>query len=558
MRWTKEIQNTIDYIEAHLTQEMDYAKEKSMKKINDFLKLSNCQKYFWLYLAVGVLFSFVSIIVPTISGELVNAVVYAQKNVAEQFTILLFVYVLLLFLSIADQYCMHLYIVKQKKEMRDRLFEAFLKNKSANRESISKFVSFNNNDVPSIAEDYFSGLIDIIKCICIVVTSSIALLSIHWTLAVIICGISILIVKMPNIVKEKAALSREKYANVLGNYNVVLESLLGGFDLIKSYLYKDAAQNQIREKNEGIEKYEKKVRGCQTQVYSMAGGLQIGKKVLMLTVGVYLIYMQKINVGDLLVAVQLAEIIAAPIEVLAYLINGRNECKLLVKTYKEILEIEEEKANKDMPLVTDLTIFNLSCKAEKVDILSDISYRFEKGKKYMLVGKSGSGKSTLLRILGRVNSLDYMGKVEISGVDITQIREAAFYEKVAIVFQEPYLFWASIKENILLGRSVDENEYRDVIQRVNLGYLLERYENQELNEEIVSKLSGGEKQRISLARALLGKPEIYLLDEFTSSLDAKNAYEIEHLILKEDAMVIHACHKVIQELQEKYDEVIYL
>ena len=56
---------------------------------------------------------------------------------------------------------------------------------------------------------------------------------------------------------------------------------------------------------------------------------------------------------------------------------------------------------------------------------------------------------------------------------------------------------ASIKENILLGRSVDENEYRDVIQRVNLGYLLERYENQELNEEIVSKLSGGEKQKLS-------------------------------------------------------------
>ena len=97
-------------------QEIDYAKEKSMKKINDFLKLSNCQKYFWLYLVVGVLFSFVSIIVPTISGELVNAVVYAQKNVAKQFTILLFVYVLLLFLSIADQYCMHLYIVKQKKK----------------------------------------------------------------------------------------------------------------------------------------------------------------------------------------------------------------------------------------------------------------------------------------------------------------------------------------------------------------------------------------------------------------------------------------------------------
>ena len=74
---------------------------------------------------------------------------------------------------------------------------------------------------------------------------------------------------------------------------------------------------------------------------------------------------------------------------------------------------------------------------------------------------------------------------------------------------------------------------------------------------MVAKLSGGEKQRIALARAMVGKPQVYLLDEITSSLDEQHAREMEEILLAEDAMVLYVCHKIIPELKEQYEMLTF-
>ena len=74
---------------------------------------------------------------------------------------------------------------------------------------------------------------------------------------------------------------------------------------------------------------------------------------------------------------------------------------------------------------------------------------------------------------------------------------------------------------------------------------------------MVAKLSGGEKQRIALARAMVGKPQVYLLDEITSSLDEQNAREMEEILLAEDAMVLYVCHKIIPELKGQYEMLTF-
>lgn len=115
------------------------------------------------------------------------------------------------------------------------------------------------------------------------------------------------------------------------------------------------------------------------------------------------------------------------------------------------------------------------------------------------------------------------------------------------------MFHATLEENILLGRPVSKNTYAAVIKKLNLQYLIERYQGQEITPEIMEQISGGERQRVALARAMVGKPQVYLLDEVTSALDASNSEAIEQMLLREDAMVIHICHKSNPKLLPLYD-----
>lgn len=529
-----------------------------MKEKHNFWSLLGSKKIFWLYLLTGISFSIISIIAPMFSGNLVDAVIYKQEDLGRNLCWLIGVYVSLLLFSVLDQYFSNLFLIRQKQEMRNRAFGAFLKKENLNREKISSFVSFVNNDIPGIAENYFQGTIDILKCVCIALGAALALLQIHWMLAIIIMGSSLIMVAMPKVMQEKAATCRKQYAGALEKYNTLLASYLEGADVVKAYLYHGRAMEAAIAKNQEIQKEEEKVRNCQVGVYAMASGIQILKKLLILTIGVYLIYTQEIKAGELLAAVQLAEILAAPIEVLAYLINGKNEIQPLVERYKEILVKTEMTGGLQIDKIDTIHMNEISVMAGETSILEHFSASFEAGKKYMLVGKSGSGKSTLLRLLGRMERELYSGQIRVNQNDYKAVSEESFYKKIGIVPQEAYLFWASMEENILLGRCISNADYLAIIEKLHLGYLLERFANQMLDEETVSKLSGGEKQRIALARAMVGKPEVYLLDEITSSLDAGNAYDIERMLLKEDAMVIHACHKIIPELKEKYDKVICL
>ena len=171
----------------------------------------------------------------------------------------------------------------------------------------------------------------------------------------------------------------------------------------------------------------------------------------------------------------------------------------------------------------------------------------------MISGPSGSGKSTLLSLIARTGELPYEGAVRLGGGEVSAIAPDAYYKKVCPVFQEPCLFYATLEENILLGRDIPAERYREVVEKLNLGYLLERYRGQDLTPETVESLSGGERQRVAVARALAGRAEVYLLDEVTSALDPENARLVEELLLREDACVIHVCHKPVPDLDRLYD-----
>lgn len=259
--------------------------------------------------------------------------------------------------------------------------------------------------------------------------------------------------------------------------------------------------------------------------------------------------------GGLVAALQISAMIGAPIEVLAYLLHSRNEVLPLLD---KLADFAPKSAGEPEPEpwqepFAALSVCRVSCWAGETGILNEVSAVFQAGGKYLITGESGSGKSTLLRLMARLGELDATGEIRLNRRAADAISPADFYRMICPVFQEPYLFHATLRENILLGREIPEPEYRALVEALNLGYLLERYGGRELTPERIERLSGGERQRVALARAMVGKPAVYLLDEVTSALDPANAERIEGLLLDTEAAVVHVCHKPNPALLSRYD-----
>ncbi len=179
--------------------------------------------------------------------------------------------------------------------------------------------------------------------------------------------------------------------------------------------------------------------------------------------------------------------------------------------------------NKSTPIIH---LEKVSFSVEGKQILSEVSFDLFKGDRLAIFGPSGAGKSTLIRLLNRLDE-PTSGKILVDGVDYRQIPPQKLRRRFGMVMQQPYLFPGTVAENLCYGpqangRTLERDEIDALLDGVDLAGFADRD---------VSKLSGGEAQRVNLARTLANQPQVLLLDEPTSSLDAAAKKEVEETIL---------------------------
>lgn len=205
-----------------------------------------------------------------------------------------------------------------------------------------------------------------------------------------------------------------------------------------------------------------------------------------------------------------------------------------------------------------IKINNLSFGFGEKMLYKDFTYFFEKGKKYAVVGESGSGKSTLLKLVLK-NFCDYEGTISIFGHDIRNLAGGEIMKYISVVQQEPCIFNTSLYENITMYNSEIKEEseiYKKVINDLQLEALSKKVGDKKLGD-FGSKISGGERQRICLARAVLRNTPVLFLDESTNGLDPVNKRIIEDYIFsRNDLTIVSITHDWTTENLEKYDYVI--
>ena len=181
----------------------------------------------------------------------------------------------------------------------------------------------------------------------------------------------------------------------------------------------------------------------------------------------------------------------------------------------------------------EITLSNVSFSYNpEKKVLDSLNLQIKPGEMIGLAGASGSGKTTLVKLISRFYDPDE-GTITLDGVDLRQIKQRSLREKIGVVLQEPFLFHGSVAENIAYGRpDATREEIINAAKAANahefIVHLPEGYDT-EVGER-GARLSGGEKQRISIARAIVNRPSIIILDEATSSVDTATERMIQEAL----------------------------
>jgi ATP-binding cassette subfamily C protein len=206
----------------------------------------------------------------------------------------------------------------------------------------------------------------------------------------------------------------------------------------------------------------------------------------------------------------------------------------------------------------DIKLNDVSMSLGEKTVLNHVSLTFEKGKKYLVTGESGAGKSTLLHVICGLYD-EYQGELTIGGCNLKAAPKGALNRLVSLASQEVFLFNDTIRNNITLFEQYSDESIQTVLRQCGLEELIGRLSDglDTVISENGSNFSGGEKQRINLARALIRDCEILLLDEVSANLDPETTDFIERTVLGLDGKtVISVSHKMPEKLAALYDEVI--
>jgi len=269
----------------------------------------------------------------------------------------------------------------------------------------------------------------------------------------------------------------------------------------------------------------------------------------------YLIFAQEITVGQFFALWIYSFFIFGPLQELGSVINTYREAEVSLNNFEQILKTPKEpKPANPVPLAElhqlEFSEVSFQHRSAATRALKGISFNVERGETIAFVGPSGSGKTTLVKLLVGLYT-PQEGEVLYDGIPMTQVDLDRLRERIGFVTQDTQLFSGSIRENLLfVNPKASDADCLDVLQKAACQSLLERADKglDTVIGEGGVKVSGGEKQRLSIARALLRQPSLLVFDEATSSLDSLTEEEISETVreisMRGDLITILIAHRL--------------
>ena len=388
-------------------------------------------------------------------------------------------------------------------------------------------------DAEQIALSFNSALINYAQSPFTVLTTLAACFYISWPLSLIILfGCPLIVIPVILITKKVKETSRQLQVNQ-EKFSSVLIDFLAGIQTVKIFSMEKFSFGKYKQQNNKMERLERETAKYDFLTRPILHTIMMFGLIAASIIGLYVLHM---SVSQFAVFVGLLHLCGAPIKQFAA--ENANIQKGVVAA-ERLFEVFHTKSDiRDKPEAIVLKSFENHIEFDRVWfrysdawILKDLSFTVRKGESVALVGETGVGKSTIVQLLPRLYDVQ-KGAIRIDGIPLQKYTQRSLREQMAFVSQKPFLFYDTVAKNIAYGLPISQEKVIDAAKKAHahefITLLPDKYHT--LLSEMGKNFSGGQQQRLAIARALLKDAPILILDEATSALDAVSEERIKSAI----------------------------
>ena len=417
-----------------------------------------------------------------------------------------------------------------------------------------QIMSVLSSDVNQLEDVVSDSSTSIIRIIITFVTAFIILVLMSWRLAAVLFGPILFIVPAVYWFSTRVQRKYRKQRESTGDIHAILENLISGISVVQAYnaeeweaervsvesgSYRDQAMGASKDRNRFI-----------PMIYAVAG-VAFG---LLVTAGGYLASTDEITTGQLVTFLLISTRMTMPMFIFGILVNQLQRGEAAARRVFAAVDLEPTIVDEPgaVPLEGGIqTIeFNdvfFTYPNTSIKVLNGISFKVEGGDFLGIMGHTGAGKTTILKLIMRYYTPD-SGEVLVNGQPITGFTLHSLREAIGFVSQDPFLFYGSVRDNVIYNQEATDAELEAALHMAGAWDFVQELEEgmNTLVGDRGAMLSGGQRARISLARALLKSPSLLILDEASSALDAETERRIQENLLStgKDRATIAVAHRL--------------
>ena len=397
-----------------------------------------------------------------------------------------------------------------------------------------------SSDVNQLEDVISDSSTSIIRIFTTFITAFVILMMISWKLTAVLFGPLVLIFPMVYLFSTRVQRKYRKQRESTGGINAVLENVISGISVVQAYNAQEWETSRVSNESE---QYRDEAIGASRDrnrfipgLYGVAG-IMYG---LLVSVGGWLMKEGEISTGAFVTFLLLMTRLSMPLFIFGMLVNQLQRGEAAARRVFDMVDLEPTIFDNPNAMMLEGPIESVQFEDvhftypnTQTPVLNGISFKVDAGGFIGIMGHTGAGKSTILKILLRYYEPN-RGRILINGIDIQDLTLESVRNHLGFVSQDPFLFYGTIRDNVVYARSASDEELQNALDLAGASEFVSQMENtvDTMVGDRGVKLSGGQKARISLARALLKTPSLLILDEASSALDAETEKRIQANLLE--------------------------